>query len=149
MNLRNLIPILLELINQLGRIQLAVAPASLDDLGLLLEGEVLPLELGTDDVAEQGEDLVVGDGAGVGEVVDALLVVLGEEDGGGEEVGEDGVGVGDVDDALVFGDFGDEVAGVEVVGDGHSEAEDEDVVVVLHDLETRTMLASLSRHFSG
>lgn len=133
-DLGDLVVILLQLGGQLGGVELAVAAAGLDDLGLLVQGEVLPGEAGSDDVAEEGEDLVVRDGAGVGEVVDASLLVLGEEDRGGEEVGEDGVAVGDVDDTLVLGDLGDEVARVEVVRDGHAQAEDQSVGIVLHDL---------------
>ena len=137
MHLRNLIPVPLQLLRQLRGVKAAVAPAGLDDLRLLLEREVGPLEGGAHDIAEEGQDLVVRDGARVGEVVDAGVAVVGEEDGGGEEVGEDGVRVGDVDDTVVLCDLGDEVAGVQVVGDGHAEAEDERVVVVLEDLHCR------------
>lgn len=35
---------------------------------------------------------------------------------------------------LVLGDLGDEVAGVQVVAHGHSKAQDQAVVVALHDL---------------
>lgn len=90
-NLRHSDPVLRKLLLQLGRIQLAIAPPGLDDLALLLQREVGPLELRTDDVAEEREDLVVGDGTRVGEVEDADVLVLRHGDGGGEEVGEDGV----------------------------------------------------------
>ncbi len=79
---------------------------------------------------EESKDFNVADGPWVGEVVDARFVVLGEQDGGREEVVEDCVGVGNVDDALVLGDFGHERARVEVIGDGHAEAEDQGVGIV-------------------
>ena len=74
------------------------------------------------------------DGAGVREVVDTGVLVLGHEDRGREQVVQYGVGVWDVDHALILGDLGDEVAGVEVVADGHAEAENQDIGVCLHDL---------------
>jgi hypothetical protein len=135
-NLRDLEVILLELLDQLGSIELAVAATGLDDFGLLLEREVLPGEVWADVFLKEGENLVVGDCAWVGEVVDAGLFVLGEKDGGGQEIVKDGVRVGDVDNTLVLGDLSDEVAGVEVIGDRHTESEDETVAVVLHDLRT-------------
>jgi hypothetical protein len=111
-NLRNLELILLELVDQLRGVKLAVASSSLDDLGLFVQCEVLPSKVWADVFLEEGQDLVVGNGTWIGEVVDAGVLVLGEEDGGGEEIVEDGVGVGDVYDSLVLGDLGDEVAGV-------------------------------------
>jgi len=47
---------------------------------------------------------------------------------------ENSVGVGDIDDTLVLGDLGDEVTGVKVVADWHTESEDQDIAIVLHDL---------------
>lgn len=123
-----------ELLLELGGVEHAVGASGLDDLGLLLEGEVLPLEVWTNVLLEEGEDLVVGDGTGVGEVVDAGVLVLSHEDGTWEEVVEDCVGVWNVNDTVVLGDLGDKVAGVKVVRDWHSQAEDEDIWVVLHDL---------------
>ena len=76
----------------------------------------------------------MGDGAWVGEVVDAGVLVLGHEDRGRQEVVQDGVGVGDVYHSLVLGDLGYEVAGVQIVADGHSESENEDIGVCFHDL---------------
>ena len=76
----------------------------------------------------------MGDGTWVGEVVDTGLLVLGEENGGWEEVVEDGVGVGDIDNTIVLGDLGDEVTGVEVIADWHAKSENQSVGVVLHDL---------------
>ena len=108
MHLRHLDPILPHLLHQLARVQHAVTPAGLDDPALLLEREILPREPGPDVLLEQGKDLVVADGARVGEVVDARLVVLREQDGTRQQVVQDGVGVGDRADAGVRGDFGDE-----------------------------------------
>lgn len=126
--------VLLELGGKLLGVEHAVGAAGLDDLGLLLEGEVLPGEVWTNVLLEEGENLVVGDGTWVGEVVDAGLLVLSEEDGGWEEIVEDGVGVWNINDTIVLGDLGDKVAGVQVVRDWHSQSEDENVLVVLHDL---------------
>jgi hypothetical protein len=120
MNLRHLIPILPQLLNQLRSIQLAVTTSSLDDLGLLLKSEVLPCEGGADVFFEQRQYFVVGNGTRVGEIVDASFLVLGHKDGSWQEIVQDGVGVGDVDYALVFGDLGDEITGVKVVTDGHA-----------------------------
>jgi hypothetical protein len=133
-DLGNLVVVLLELADQLVRVELAVAATSLDDLGLLLEAKVLPGVVGADNLLEQGEDLVVGDGARVGEVVDSGVVVLGQENGAGEKVVEDGVAVGNVDDAVVLGDLGDKVSGVKIVADRHAKTENEDVVVAGQDL---------------
>lgn len=134
MDLWDLEVVLLQLVDQLGGIKLAVAAAGLDDLCLLLQGEVLPGEIWADVLLKKGEDLVVGDGAGVGEVVDASLLVLREEDGGWEQVVEEGVGVRDINNTLVLGDLGDEVAAVKVVADGHSQSQDEHIWVGFHDL---------------
>lgn len=115
MDLWHLVAVLLQLVDQLGRVQLAVAAAGLDDLGLLFKREVLPCVSRPDDVAEEREHLVVRDGAWVSEVVNASVLVLGHQDRRGQEVVQDGVAVGDVDYAIVLGDLGDEVARVEVV----------------------------------
>ena len=134
MNLRDLELVLLELADQLRGVELAVASAGLDDLGLLLQCEVLPGKVWADVLLEEGQDLIVGDSTRVGEVVDTSVLVFGHEDGGGEEIVENGVGVGDVYHSLVLGDLGDEVTGVKVIADGHSESKNQDVGVCLHDL---------------
>lgn len=54
----------------------------------------------------------MADGARVGEVVDARLVVGREQDGTWQQVVQDGVGVGDGADVGVLRDFGDEGARV-------------------------------------
>ena len=46
-------------------------------MGLLLQSEVLPGEGRAHDVSVEGQDFVVGDGARVGEVVDAQFGVGG------------------------------------------------------------------------
>jgi hypothetical protein len=107
-NLRNLVVVFLKLVDELGGVKLAVGAASLDDVALLLKCEVLPCEVGADVLLEKSQDLVMGDGTGVGEVVDAKLFVLGHEDGRGEEIGEESVGVGDIDYTLVLCDLGNE-----------------------------------------
>ncbi len=134
MDLRDSEAVLLELVLELGGVKHAVGAASLDDLGLLLESEVLPGKVWANVLLEEGKDLVVRDGTWVGEIVDTGLFVLGEEDGTWKEVVEDGVGVWHVNDLLVLGDLGNEVTAVEIIGDWHSQAENEDIWVVLHDL---------------
>lgn len=134
MDLWHLEVVFCELVDQLGGVQLAVASSGLDNLCLLLQCEVLPGEVWADVLLEEGEDLVVGDGTWVGEVVDSKVLVLGHEDRSWEEIVKDGVGVGDIDNTVVLGDLGDEVTGVEVVADWHTESENQDVGVVLHDL---------------
>lgn len=134
MNLWNLVLVLLELVDQFGGVELAIASSRLDDLGLLLQCEVLPGKVWTDVFLEKRQNLVVGDGTWVREVVDAGFLVFCQENGGGEEVVEDGVGVGDVYDSLVLGDLGDKVTGVQVVADWHSESENQSIGICLHDL---------------
>lgn len=120
MHLRYRITILFHLPDQFARVKLTIAPSSFQDLTLLLFGEILPLKSRSDNIAEESKDLVVRDGARVGEVVDADIVVLGQKHGCGQQIVEDGVGVFDVDDVLVVGDFGHEGSGMQVVGDGHA-----------------------------
>jgi len=133
-HLWNLEAVLLKLVDQLGRIELAVASSGLDNLCLLLQREVLPGEIWTDVLLEEGKDFVVRDGTGVGEVVNSSLLVLGKKDGGWEQVVEEGVRVRNINDTLVLGDLGDEVAAVKVVAHGHSQSQDEHVRVGFHDL---------------
>lgn len=134
MNFRDLILVLLELVDQLRGIELAVASAGLDNLGLLLQCEVLPGKVWANVLFEEGQDLVVRDSTRVGEVVDTSVLVFSHKDGGWEEVVENGVGVGNIYHSLVLGDLGDEVARVQVVADGHPESENQDIGVCLHDL---------------
>lgn len=126
--------VLLELLLQLGSIELAVASASLENLGLLVKGEVLPREIRSDILLEQAEHLVVGDCAWVGEVVDASVVVLGHNYGSWQQIVEDGVGVGYINHSLVLGDFGNEVARVQVVRHRHTKTKDKGILVGFHDL---------------
>ncbi len=134
MNFRDLVLVFLELVDQLRGVELAVASAGLDNLGLLLQCEVLPGKVWANVLLKESQDLVVGDSTRVSEVVSTSVLVFGHKDGGWEKVVENGVGVGDVYHSLVLGDLGDEVAGVEVVADGHSESENQDIGVCLHDL---------------
>jgi len=85
-DLRDFEVVLLKLVDELSGVQLAVASASFDDLGLLFQGEVLPGEGGSDVLLEKSQDFIMGNGTRIGEVVDAFLVVLCEKDGGGEEI---------------------------------------------------------------
>lgn len=78
---------------------------------------------------EQRQHFIVADGAGVGEVVDARLVVRREQDGARQQVVQDGVGVGDGADVGVLRNFGDEGARVQVVRDGHAEAQNQRIWV--------------------
>lgn len=75
-DLRDRVVVLGELGDELGGVEHAVAASGLDHLGLLLQRKVLPLEAGADNVPEQGENLVVGDGARVGEVINTRVLVL-------------------------------------------------------------------------
>jgi hypothetical protein len=134
-NLWNLVVVLGKLVLKLGGVQLAVGASSLDDLGLLLECEVLPGELWSYVLLEERKDLIVRNGTWVGEVVDSSLLVLSQEDRRWEEVGKNRVGVWNIDNAIVLGDLGDEVTRVQVIGDWHAKSEDEAVLVVFHDLQ--------------
>ena len=134
-DLWNLVFVLLELRNQLRRVQFAVAPARLNDLGLFLEAKVLPGKGRSDNVPEQRQDFVMRNGARVGKVVDTNVAVLGEEDGCWQQVREDGVAVGNVHHVVVFGDLGDKVSGVQVIRNWHAQTEDQAAGVVLDDLE--------------
>ena len=134
MNLRHLKLVFLELLDKLGGVQLAVASSSFDNLCLLVQCEVLPGEVWTNVLLEQAEHLIMGDRTGVGEVVDAGILVLGHEDRSWEKVVQDGVRVGNINDTLVFGDLGDKVTGVQVVANGHAKSKDEDIGIRLHDL---------------
>jgi hypothetical protein len=110
MNFWHLVLVLLELVDQLRGVELAVASASLDNLGLLLQCEVLPGKVWANVLLEEGQDLVVRDSTRVGEIVDTSVLVFSHKDGGWEEVVENGVGVGNIYHSLVLGDLGDEVA---------------------------------------
>ena len=124
--------VLFHLHHQLATVQLAIAPTSNNDLRLLLEGEVLPLLTGIDNITIERHDLVVRDGTWVGEIEDARLAVFGQRHRDGEEIVQDAVAVGDVDDLRIIGDLRHEVACVQVVGDWHPESKDEAVGVGLH-----------------
>jgi hypothetical protein len=126
--------VFLQLVDQLGGVELAVAPTGFDDLGLLIQREVLPCEVWADILLKQGQDLIVGDGAGVREVIDASVLVLCHKDGGGKEIVQDGIRIGNVYHTLVLGDFGHKVTGVKIIADGHSESKNEHIGVCLHNL---------------
>lgn len=134
-DLRHRVPVLLELRLQLRSVQHAIASSRLDHLGLLFDREVLPGEVRPDDLLEEGQNLVVADSAGVGEVVDPRLALLCHHDRRWQEIGQDRVAVGNVDDSLVFANLGDKVARVQVIRDWHAQAEDQTVGIILHDLQ--------------
>ena len=129
MNVQPFALIPLHHLHQLRRVQLAIAALGFDHLRLLLQREVAPLEPRIHNLLVQTQHLVVPDRAGVREVVDAGLAVLGHGDGQREQVVQDRVGVGDVDDAVVFCDLRHEGARVQVVGDGHADAQGQAVGV--------------------
>ena len=87
--------------DELRRVELAVGSASLDDEGLLREGEVLSRKVGLDVLLVQLEHLVVRDRARVGKVVHSREVVLCHRDRRRQQVVQQCVGVGNVDDSLV------------------------------------------------
>lgn len=62
-------------------------------MGLFFEGEVLPREGWVDDVPVKGQDFVMGDRAGICDVVDSRCRVDSEKDKEREEVRENGGGV--------------------------------------------------------
>jgi len=95
-NLRNLVVVLLELVNKLGGVKLAVAPTSLHNLCLLLQRKVPSREAGTNILLEEAQSLIMKNSARVGETVDTSLVMLCQKNRGGEEVSENGVGIGNV-----------------------------------------------------
>jgi len=66
MDFRDRVVIFLELIDELSGVKFTVRPASLDDLALLLNGEVLPFKRRADMLLEQGKNFVVRNGTGVG-----------------------------------------------------------------------------------
>lgn len=76
MNFRNLIVVLFELADKLRDIKLAIAPTGLYDFCLLLQCKVLPGETRANVLLEESQNLIVGNGARVGEIIDTGLVVL-------------------------------------------------------------------------
>jgi hypothetical protein len=147
MDLRQVVPVLSQLCLQLSGVQHAVAAPSLEYLGLLLEGKVLPSEVGPNNLLEHGKNLIVRDGAGIGEIEDSRLRVLRHEDGGREQIVEYGVGVRHVNNSVILADLGDKVARMEIVANRHAEAEYQAVLVVLHDL-ARDCLVSVRGKFT-
>jgi len=66
MDFRDRVVVFLELIDELSRVKFTVRPASLDDLALLLNGEVLPFKRRADMLLEQSKNFVVRNGTRVG-----------------------------------------------------------------------------------
>jgi len=99
-----------------------------NNLGLLLDGEILVGKVRLDVFLIQLKDLIVADSSGVGEVHDAGEAALGHFDRHGEEFRKNGHRVGNVDHLLVASNLGDEVAGIlEVLDNGHAHAEGKDI----------------------
>ena len=131
---RNLHAELATRLHQLARVQLVVRAARRQDLRLLLQREVLIGERRVDVLLVQVQNLVVGDGAGVGEVKHAAAVMQRHLDAHGQQVVQHRHGVGDVHHALVLGDLRHEVARRQIVRDGHAHAQDQHVGVHLLEL---------------
>jgi len=98
-------PVFPAFVRELARVEHAVAAVGFDHMGLLLKGEVAPGEGWGDDGAVERKDFVVGDCAGVGEVVNTEFVVRSEQQRDRKEVAEDGVAVWYVDYSLVLRDL--------------------------------------------
>lgn len=135
-NLGDFISVFLQLGNQLGRIESAVASGCLDDFGLFLERKVLPAEFGPHNLLEQRKNLVMRNGAWIGKVVHAGFAMLCENDGSWQKVMKDGVAVGDVNHTVVANDLGHEIALVKVIANRHAKAKDETVWITFQDLDS-------------
>ena len=122
-------------LHQLARVQLVVRASRGEDLRLLLQREVSVGEGRVDVLLVQVQNLVVRDGARVGEVVHAATVVQHHLDADGQQVVQHGHGVGDVHHALVLGDLRHKVARRQVVQNGHAHAENQRVRIHLLQLE--------------
>ena len=118
-------------LHQLARVQLVVRASRGEDLRLLLQREVRVGEGRVDVLLVQIQNLVVRDGAGIGEVEHAATVVQRHLDADGKQVVQHGHGVGDVHHALVLGDLCHEVARRQVVRNGHAHAENQHVGIHL------------------
>jgi hypothetical protein len=66
MDLRDFVIVLLELTDKLVGIEETVGSTSLDDLALLFNSEVLPLEGRANVLFEESKDFVMGNGARIG-----------------------------------------------------------------------------------
>ena len=93
MNLRHLIIVFLQLVDQLCDVQLAVRPPSFDNLALFLKGKVCPFKRRPDMLLEKGKDFIVRDCTGVGEVVDSSVIMLCKQNTGRKQVCEESVGL--------------------------------------------------------
>lgn len=135
MDLGDLVLVFLQLGDQLGRIESAVASGCLDHFGLFLERKVLPTESGPHNLLEQRKNLVVGNCARVGKVIHARFAMLCENDGRWQKVMEDSVAVGDINHPVVTNDLGHEIALVKVIANRHAKAKDETVWIATQDLD--------------
>lgn len=131
----NLVFAFLQLGNQLGCVESAVASGCLDDFGLFLERKVLPTEFWSHNLLEKRKNLVMRNGAWIGKVIHAGFTMLCENDGSWQKVMKDSVAVGDVDHAVVANNLGHEIAMVEVIANRHAKAKDETVGITTQDLD--------------
>jgi len=119
-----------EVREEFGNIELVVGARSLQDQSLLFKSKVGVSEGRIDVLLVELKDLVVRNGAGIGEIEDASEPTTSHFDGDGEQLGENGHGIGDVDDLLVLRYLRDEGTLRQIVRDGHAESECEDVGIM-------------------
>ena len=98
-------------VDQLTAFKLVVAPASLENLVLVLEAEVGVRVSGIDVFDIKIEHLIVRYDSWVAKVIDSRESLLRHDQAGGKELVQDRHGVGDVDDVVVL-QFGRGVGGV-------------------------------------
>lgn len=124
-----------KLLLQLACIHFVVTASSNDNLGLLLQGEVLVCQARVNVLLVHVQDFVVANNARVGEIPDTCEVSLGHLDGDGKQLVKDRHGVRNVHNLIVFCDLGDEIAGGrKVTGDRHPHSQCAHVVKFLQKL---------------
>lgn len=111
-----------------GRAQLlvsqrVVASACFEDQSLFLYREVCVGVGWVDVLLVEVEHLVMGNGAGVAEIVNSCQFALSHHERYGQHVSQGGHGVRNIDDAVIFDNLGHEVAVRQIVADWHSHAE--------------------------
>jgi len=112
---------------EFGGIEFVVGPWSLDDLGLLLDGEIFVSICRVNVLFVQLQDFVVRNDTGIGKVVDSRQPCLCHCQRRWKHFRQYGHGVWNVDDAFVLYDFGDKTTVDEVIGDGHTNTQDQAV----------------------
>ena len=99
-----------EFVLQLGCIELIVAPWRDDHFGLLIQSEVLPCEIGVNELLVHLQDLIVAHHSWVGEVPYSSEVSFCHFNGDWKEFVQDCHWVWDVDNLLVSSNLCNEVA---------------------------------------